>query len=41
MAQITFDGVTLSYEDRGSGIPIVFCHEFAQNHEGWSGKSVV
>ncbi|MGA0594087.1 alpha/beta fold hydrolase [Enterovirga sp. CN4-39] len=26
----------LAYEVSGRGTPIVFCHEFAQNHEGWA-----
>jgi len=35
MPSISVNDMTLYYEDYGSGIPIVFCHEFAQNHEGW------
>jgi pimeloyl-ACP methyl ester carboxylesterase len=29
------DGVKLYYEDTGSGIPVVFVHEFAGDHRAW------
>lgn len=31
----TDDGVELFYEETGSGIPIVFVHEFAGDHRSW------
>ena len=31
----TDDGVKLYYEDGGSGVPIVFVHEFAGDHRAW------
>jgi pimeloyl-ACP methyl ester carboxylesterase len=31
----TDDGVTLHYEETGSGTPIVFVHEFAGDHRSW------
>jgi len=31
----TDDGVGLHYEDCGSGLPIVFVHEFAGDHRSW------
>jgi pimeloyl-ACP methyl ester carboxylesterase len=31
----TDDGVKLYYEETGSGIPIVFVHEFAGDHRAW------
>jgi pimeloyl-ACP methyl ester carboxylesterase len=31
----TDDGVTLYYEEAGSGTPIVFVHEFAGDHRSW------
>jgi pimeloyl-ACP methyl ester carboxylesterase len=31
----TDDGVKIYYEDTGSGIPIVFVHEFAGDHRAW------
>lgn len=31
----TDDGVDLHYEDAGSGIPMVFVHEFAGDHRSW------
>src|SRR5947209_8276578 len=36
MPQLTTDdGVKLHYDDTGSGIPIVFVHEFAGDHRSW------
>ncbi|MBM3597268.1 MAG: alpha/beta hydrolase [Alphaproteobacteria bacterium] len=29
------DGVTLHYEETGSGLPIIFVHEFAGDHRSW------
>ena len=29
------DGVDIAYEDVGTGVPIVFCHEFAGSMESW------
>jgi hypothetical protein len=34
----TDDGVKLSYHEVGSGIPIVFVHEFAGNAHSWEGQ---
>lgn len=31
----TNDGVSLHYEEAGSGTPILFVHEFGGNHESW------
>jgi len=31
----TDDGVSLYYEETGSGLPIVFVHEFAGDHRSW------
>src|ERR1700731_2082361 len=31
----TDDGIKLYYEETGSGIPIVFVHEFAGDHRSW------
>jgi pimeloyl-ACP methyl ester carboxylesterase len=31
----TDDGVRLHYEEAGSGIPIIFVHEFAGDHRSW------
>jgi 3-oxoadipate enol-lactonase len=31
----TQDGVKLYYEEVGSGVPILFVHEFASDHRGW------
>jgi pimeloyl-ACP methyl ester carboxylesterase len=31
----TDDGVRLSYEDTGDGVPIVIVHEFAGDHRSW------
>ena len=31
----TDDGVSLYYEEAGSGMPIVFVHEFAGDHRSW------
>lgn len=31
----TDDGVRLYYEDTGSGVPLVFLHEFAGDHRSW------
>lgn len=32
------DGTTLYYEEHGSGIPVLFLHEFAGNHRTWAGQ---
>jgi pimeloyl-ACP methyl ester carboxylesterase len=34
----TDDGVKLYYEDAGSGVPIVFVHEFAGDARSWEGQ---
>jgi pimeloyl-ACP methyl ester carboxylesterase len=34
----TDDGVRLYYEETGSGTPIVFVHEFADDHRGYEGQ---
>jgi pimeloyl-ACP methyl ester carboxylesterase len=31
----TDDGVTLHYEEAGSGTPMVFVHEYAGDHRAW------
>ena len=31
----TSDGIKLYYEKNGSGIPIIFAHEFAGDHRSW------
>ena len=31
----TSDGINLYYEKTGSGIPIIFVHEFAGDHRSW------
>jgi pimeloyl-ACP methyl ester carboxylesterase len=35
---VTDDGVTLHYEERGAGLPIVFVHEFAGDHRSWEAQ---
>ncbi|MDQ3156817.1 MAG: alpha/beta hydrolase [Actinomycetota bacterium] len=32
---ITDDGVSIYYEEAGSGVPLVFLHEFAGDHRSW------
>lgn len=32
---VTDDGVRLFYEETGSGVPLVFVHEFAGDHRSW------
>jgi pimeloyl-ACP methyl ester carboxylesterase len=32
---VTDDGVRLHYEECGSGIPVIFVHEFAGDHRSW------
>ena len=34
----TDDGVRLYYEETGSGTPIVFVHEFADDYRGYEGQ---
>jgi pimeloyl-ACP methyl ester carboxylesterase len=34
----TDDGVKLNDEDSGSGIPVVFMHEFAGDHRSWEAQ---
>jgi pimeloyl-ACP methyl ester carboxylesterase len=39
MPQLTTDdGVRLYYEETGSGTPIIFVHEFADDHRGYEGQ---
>jgi pimeloyl-ACP methyl ester carboxylesterase len=38
MPRISTNDADLHYEEHGAGTPIVFCHEFAQNLDGWSGQ---
>src|SRR3954451_12177387 len=33
---IASDGVRIFYEQAGSGLPIIFAHEFGDNYESWS-----
>jgi pimeloyl-ACP methyl ester carboxylesterase len=35
MPSIEINGVTIYYEESGSGTPLVFSHEFAGSHESW------
>ena len=35
MASAVLDGVEIAYEEAGTGVPIVFCHEFAGSMESW------
>jgi len=35
MSKAQLEGITLNYEENGSGFPLIFCHEFGQNAEGW------
>src|SRR6185503_4957044 len=35
---VTDDGVTLHYEERGAGLPVVFVHEFAGDHRSWEAQ---
>ena len=35
MSKAELEGITLNYEENGSGFPLIFCHEFGQNAEGW------
>lgn len=34
----TDDGVRLHYEETGSGVPIIFVHEFAGDHRSWEAQ---
>jgi pimeloyl-ACP methyl ester carboxylesterase len=34
----TDDGVRLHYEETGSGVPIIFVHEFAGDHRAWEAQ---
>ena len=36
MPTALLDGVSIAYEEAGSGYPLVFCHEFAGSMESWS-----
>jgi pimeloyl-ACP methyl ester carboxylesterase len=35
MPRASVNGVDLYYEEAGSGLPVVFCHEFAADYRGW------
>jgi pimeloyl-ACP methyl ester carboxylesterase len=35
MPHVALNGVELYYEDVGSGVPVVFCHEFAGDYRSW------
>lgn len=35
MPRASINGVELYYEDTGSGLPVVFCHEFAGDYRSW------
>jgi len=35
MPRVALNGVELYYEDSGSGVPVVFCHEFAGDYRSW------
>ena len=34
----TDDGVRLHYEESGSGVPVIFVHEFAGDHRAWEAQ---
>ena len=34
----TDDGVRLHYEETGSGMPVIFVHEFAGDHRAWEAQ---
>src|SRR6201999_4326341 len=34
----TDDGVRLNYEETGSGVPVIFVHEFAGDHRAWEAQ---
>jgi 3-oxoadipate enol-lactonase len=38
MPTLHLDDIALHYEEHGSGVPVVLCHEFAQNHTGWAAQ---
>jgi pimeloyl-ACP methyl ester carboxylesterase len=35
MPRVVVNGVDLYYEDVGTGVPVVFCHEFAGDYRSW------
>lgn len=35
MPNVTVDGAAIEYSEAGSGLPLVFCHEFAGSMESW------
>ena len=35
MPNVTVDGTTIEYAEAGSGLPLVFCHEFAGSMDSW------
>jgi pimeloyl-ACP methyl ester carboxylesterase len=35
MPHLSANGIDLYYESTGTGFPLVFCHEFADDHRGW------
>ena len=35
MPNVTVDGAAIEYAEAGSGLPLVFCHEFAGSMESW------
>ena len=35
MPTVDVNGVSIYYEETGSGTPLVFSHEFAGSHESW------
>lgn len=36
MPSAVLDGVSIAYEESGTGFPLVFCHEFAGSKESWA-----
>ena len=36
MPNVTLDGIAIEYAEAGSGLPLVFCHEFAGSMESWN-----
>jgi pimeloyl-ACP methyl ester carboxylesterase len=38
MPKAVLDGVSIAYEEAGSGFPLVFCHEFGGSMESWDAQ---
>ena len=35
MPNVCLDDCQIEYDDTGSGLPLIFCHEFAGSMESW------